>query len=222
MRPGVRSSPWQEREPGTGREPWRHPTPRHRAVAAGRNWRDDDKAPYAALNGDPLVMEHFPSTLTPAQSDEMVERMAASWAERGSGCGPSRCVRRGRSSDSSACRHPRGTRRSHRASRSVGASPARHGVTATRPTDRAAAMTWGSAGAGPAGRRDRQLHHDGEHEVAAGDGEARHASRPGRGLRPSDAAGLGRSAARAVPTARDEFVQTGTAGSVTVARPNRS
>ena len=50
-----------------------------------REWRDDDKAPYAALNGDPLVMEHFPSTLTPAQSDEMVERMAASWAERGYG-----------------------------------------------------------------------------------------------------------------------------------------
>ena len=50
-----------------------------------REWRDSDKAPYAALNGDPEVMEHFPSTLTPAQSDEMVDRMRATWAERGYG-----------------------------------------------------------------------------------------------------------------------------------------
>ncbi len=50
-----------------------------------RGWREDDKAPYAQLNGDPDVMEHFPSTLTPSQSGEMVDRMAASWAERGYG-----------------------------------------------------------------------------------------------------------------------------------------
>lgn len=50
-----------------------------------REWREDDKAPYAALNADPVVMEHFPSTLTPEQSDEMVERMAASWRDRGYG-----------------------------------------------------------------------------------------------------------------------------------------
>ena len=50
-----------------------------------REWRESDKAPYAALNGDPLVMEHFPSTLTPQQSDEMVERMRAAWDERGYG-----------------------------------------------------------------------------------------------------------------------------------------
>ncbi len=50
-----------------------------------REWRDDDKAPYALLNGDPEVMAHFPSTLTAAQSDEMVERMAAAWGDRGYG-----------------------------------------------------------------------------------------------------------------------------------------
>lgn len=50
-----------------------------------REWRDDDKPPYAALNGDPVVMEHFPSTLTPSQSDEMVDRMAAAWHDRGYG-----------------------------------------------------------------------------------------------------------------------------------------
>lgn len=50
-----------------------------------RGWRDDDKAPYAELNADPVVMEHFPSTLTPDQSAEMVDRMAAAWADRGHG-----------------------------------------------------------------------------------------------------------------------------------------
>jgi RimJ/RimL family protein N-acetyltransferase len=45
-----------------------------------REWRDDDRAPYAALNSDPDVMEHFPSTLTAQQSDEMVERIRAGWS----------------------------------------------------------------------------------------------------------------------------------------------
>jgi len=44
-----------------------------------REWRDADKVPYAVLNGDPVVMEHFPSTLTRQQSDEMVDLMAATW-----------------------------------------------------------------------------------------------------------------------------------------------
>jgi RimJ/RimL family protein N-acetyltransferase len=50
-----------------------------------REWRDDDLAPYAALNADAMVMEHFPSTLTREQSDEMVDRMRATWAARGYG-----------------------------------------------------------------------------------------------------------------------------------------
>ncbi|MEX0848498.1 MAG: GNAT family N-acetyltransferase [Ilumatobacteraceae bacterium] len=50
-----------------------------------RGWRDDDKPPYAQLNGDPAVMEHFPSALTPRQSDEMVDRMAVAWETRGYG-----------------------------------------------------------------------------------------------------------------------------------------
>jgi RimJ/RimL family protein N-acetyltransferase len=47
-----------------------------------RGWRDDDRHPYAGLNADPLVMEHFPSTLTPQQSNEMVDRMIAAWDDR--------------------------------------------------------------------------------------------------------------------------------------------
>jgi RimJ/RimL family protein N-acetyltransferase len=50
-----------------------------------REWRDDDRAPYATLNADPEVMRHFPSTLTPQQSGEMIDRMAAAWLERGFG-----------------------------------------------------------------------------------------------------------------------------------------
>src|SRR5665811_911175 len=40
-----------------------------------RQWRDDDREPFAAMNADPEVMEHFPATLTPQQSDEFVDRM---------------------------------------------------------------------------------------------------------------------------------------------------
>jgi RimJ/RimL family protein N-acetyltransferase len=46
-----------------------------------REWRDDDLPLYADLNGDPEVMRHFPSTLTPQQSNEMVDRIRAGWNE---------------------------------------------------------------------------------------------------------------------------------------------
>jgi len=50
-----------------------------------REWRENDKVPYGLLNADTDVMEHFPSVLTPLQSDEMVDRMAAGWELRGFG-----------------------------------------------------------------------------------------------------------------------------------------
>ncbi len=50
-----------------------------------RGWRESDKLPYAQLNADPAVMEHFPSTLTAEQSNDMVDRMAATWETRGFG-----------------------------------------------------------------------------------------------------------------------------------------
>jgi RimJ/RimL family protein N-acetyltransferase len=37
-----------------------------------RRWRETDHAPFAALNGDPMVMEHFPDRLTRAESDEEI------------------------------------------------------------------------------------------------------------------------------------------------------
>ena len=50
-----------------------------------REWRDSDRAPYAALNGDADVMRHFPSTLTAQQTDEMIDRMTAGWCDQGFG-----------------------------------------------------------------------------------------------------------------------------------------
>jgi RimJ/RimL family protein N-acetyltransferase len=50
-----------------------------------RQWRDDDFEPFAALNGDPEVMRHFPRTLSRAESDTLAERQRTLIAERGWG-----------------------------------------------------------------------------------------------------------------------------------------
>lgn len=39
-----------------------------------RQWRDEDFAPFAALNADPQVMAHFPAPLERAQSDALAAR----------------------------------------------------------------------------------------------------------------------------------------------------
>ena len=36
-----------------------------------RDWKDEDLAPFADLNGDPGVMEYFPSVLTREESDDL-------------------------------------------------------------------------------------------------------------------------------------------------------
>lgn len=48
-----------------------------------RPWRAADREPFAALNADPRVMEHFPETLTRQESDTLVERMEAAWRAHG-------------------------------------------------------------------------------------------------------------------------------------------
>jgi ribosomal-protein-alanine N-acetyltransferase len=50
-----------------------------------RHWRDDDREGFAELNADPEVMEHFPSVLTRAESDALVDRIMAGMTERGWG-----------------------------------------------------------------------------------------------------------------------------------------
>jgi RimJ/RimL family protein N-acetyltransferase len=50
-----------------------------------RRWRQKDRAPWASMSADPLVMEHFPSLLSAAESDAFVDRMEACFEERGYG-----------------------------------------------------------------------------------------------------------------------------------------
>lgn len=50
-----------------------------------RRWRDDDRAPFAALNADPEVMEHFVTALTREESDGFVDRIEAQFDEHGYG-----------------------------------------------------------------------------------------------------------------------------------------
>jgi RimJ/RimL family protein N-acetyltransferase len=46
-----------------------------------RRWRESDLAPFAAMNADPAVMEHFPSVMTRADSDALVGRIEAAFDE---------------------------------------------------------------------------------------------------------------------------------------------
>ncbi len=50
-----------------------------------RGFTDDDRDAFAALNADPVVMEHFQFPLDRAGSDAFVDRIAACWSERGWG-----------------------------------------------------------------------------------------------------------------------------------------
>lgn len=51
-----------------------------------RGWRAEDHEPFAAMNADPRVMEHFPAPLTRAQSDAFVlDRIEPHFAARGYG-----------------------------------------------------------------------------------------------------------------------------------------
>src|SRR5215510_2994395 len=50
-----------------------------------RRWRPEDRAPFAALNADPRVMQHFPAALSRAESDALADRIAAHFAEHGFG-----------------------------------------------------------------------------------------------------------------------------------------
>jgi RimJ/RimL family protein N-acetyltransferase len=50
-----------------------------------RPWREDDLAPFAALNADPEVMRFFPGVLDRERSDQVAHRIAADIDERGWG-----------------------------------------------------------------------------------------------------------------------------------------
>lgn len=50
-----------------------------------RPWRDEDMAPFAELNADPMVMEFFPKTLDRGESDAMVARIRDHFDRHGFG-----------------------------------------------------------------------------------------------------------------------------------------
>ena len=50
-----------------------------------RGWTEADRALFAEMNADPVVMEHFPSTMTREQSDAFVERIEANFEQHGFG-----------------------------------------------------------------------------------------------------------------------------------------
>jgi RimJ/RimL family protein N-acetyltransferase len=50
-----------------------------------REWQERDLEPFAQMNADPLVMEHFPRRLTREESDALVDRIRASWPTNGYG-----------------------------------------------------------------------------------------------------------------------------------------
>jgi RimJ/RimL family protein N-acetyltransferase len=50
-----------------------------------RRWRDADREPFAALNGDAETMRYFPATLTRAESDAMVDVIESRFELQGYG-----------------------------------------------------------------------------------------------------------------------------------------
>ena len=65
-----------------------------------RQWRDEDREPFAEVNADPRVMEFFPSVLSRAESDALMDRCQSLITERGGGA--SGLWKKGRIMNSSA------------------------------------------------------------------------------------------------------------------------
>jgi RimJ/RimL family protein N-acetyltransferase len=50
-----------------------------------REWRESDRPPFAALNGDPRVMQFMPGALSREESDLLADRIQDHFTERGFG-----------------------------------------------------------------------------------------------------------------------------------------
>ncbi len=50
-----------------------------------RRWRDEDRAPYAAMNADSAVMRYFPAPLDMAASDASIDRFETLFDRQGFG-----------------------------------------------------------------------------------------------------------------------------------------
>jgi RimJ/RimL family protein N-acetyltransferase len=50
-----------------------------------RRWREVDREPFAAMNADPLVMEHMQGLMSRERSDDFLDRIERHWDEHGWG-----------------------------------------------------------------------------------------------------------------------------------------
>ena len=50
-----------------------------------RPWEDRDRAPFAAMTGDPRIMSGFPGPMSPSESNELLDYYIARWDEDGYG-----------------------------------------------------------------------------------------------------------------------------------------
>ena len=50
-----------------------------------RRWRSSDREPFAVLNADPQVMEHFPAPLSCEESDALAARIESHFEQQGFG-----------------------------------------------------------------------------------------------------------------------------------------
>lgn len=50
-----------------------------------RPWHEEDLSPFAQLNADPRVMEHFPALLTREESDQLAMRIRSKMEDKGWG-----------------------------------------------------------------------------------------------------------------------------------------
>ncbi|NCT40412.1 MAG: GNAT family N-acetyltransferase [Alphaproteobacteria bacterium] len=50
-----------------------------------REWQDKDRAPFARMNADPVIMEYLPRSLTEADSNKLVDRFIKHYDKNGYG-----------------------------------------------------------------------------------------------------------------------------------------
>lgn len=50
-----------------------------------RRWKDEDRAPFARMNGDPMIMEFLPRPLTEDDSNKLVDRFIKHYDKHGYG-----------------------------------------------------------------------------------------------------------------------------------------
>jgi RimJ/RimL family protein N-acetyltransferase len=48
-----------------------------------REWRPEDREPFARMNADPVVMRHFPRVMTRAESESLADRIEEHYREHG-------------------------------------------------------------------------------------------------------------------------------------------